>query len=732
MIEHKRFKDKLAGKVRFSEDLSSKRTIIARVLRSTISHGIIKQIHIPEIPENIILMRAADIPGSNRISVPGGSVPLLAEKEVMHKGEAIMLAAGADEEVLINFLGSIKIDYEILDELTVPDDTAGFLASRLIVKGDPEEAEKQAWQIFQSSFSTPSQEHLATPLLSAYVKTDGQKIVINSSTQWPTNVIQNVAAVTGVNRNNITVKTNPSGKSLDSKIWMPSVVAAQAALLSYKSKKPVKLVYSSHEDFLCSPKRIPATFKFKAAVDESGRLISMIISFLLDTGCRKMLTDEILDRICLGVAGVYQCRNIKVTGRVYASNKAPMGAFSGFGLSQAFFAAEVMATIISRKLIKIQKEEIKSLIDDAVKSGDEGKLKSARSRTTADPALWRERNFLIKGNTFLSGGKLKKNPSISGLLSMLLGQSDYTRKYAAFSNALQNIERRGSILFKRRGIGISTSYMGSNFLRRERSLFSATVICRLDKEGKLTIITSSIPDNFVLLKLWKQYAGEILSIKEDHIEIIPDEENNIPLAGPATLSRNITVTTRLLLQGCEQIKKKRFRDPLPLEVKKTFKNSASRKWDTETFTGLPFQELSWGACAVEVEIDDNTFIPRIRKVWLSVDCGHILNRNSARAEIESEIMQAIGWCSTENLPFKGNSITGADITSYIIPGIRNMPEISIDFLETGINTPAKGLGGLVLNTLPAAYCSAVSQAVGFDFTSLPIQPHQIYTALEEK
>jgi len=731
MIETKRFKDKLAGKVRYPEDLNSKRTITAKVIRSTITHGLIREIQIPPVPENITVIGARDIPGANKITVPGGALTLLAEKKVMYKGEAILLAAGSDEEELNNFINSVKIDYDILEELDIPENTEDFVASRVIVKGNPEEAIKQGWQIFHSQFSTPSQEHLSTPLLSAYVRSEGQRLIINSTTQWPTNLMQNVSAITGINRSNITLRTNPSGKSLDSKIWMPTVLAAQAALLSQKSKKPVRLIYSAQEDFLCSPKRIPSFFKYKVAIDESGKLSALVISLFLDTGSSKMMTDEILDRVCMGAAGIYKCRNVKVTGKVYKSNKVPMGAFNGFGLAQAFFASERMATIITEKLISIQKKEIGSLIQKAIESGDEVKLKNARSRMTTDPAIWREKNFLIKGNTYLSGGKLKKNPSVNELLKILLKKSDFTRKFAAFSNALEKREKLTNCPFKRRGIGIATSYMGSNFLRRERGLFSASVICRLDKKGKLTIITTSIPENFVLLKLWKRSAVEILSIEEENIEILSDEENKIPLAGPSTLSRNITITTRLVNQCLDQIKKKRFRDPLPLEVKKTFQNSASRKWDTETFTGLPFHELSWGACAVEVELDEDTFIPKIRDVWLSLDCGMLLNKDSAMAEVESEIMQAIGWCSSENLPFKGNSITSSDMASYLMPGIKMQPRVSIEFLESGSKF-AKALGGLVLNSLPAAYCSAVSQATGFDFTSLPILPQQIYSALVEK
>ena len=731
MIEHKRFKEKLAGKVRFPEDISSKRTITAKVVRSTISHGNIKSIEIPEIPDSITVIGAKDIPGANRISVTDGFVPLLAENKVMYKGEAILLTAGPDEEELINFINSIKIEYEELEKLTIPEDQEHFVSSRMIVKGDPEEVMKQGWQIFHSKMETHSQEHLSTPILSAYAKTEGQKIVVNSSTQWPSNVWQNISIVTGLSKNNITIKANSIGKSLDSKIWMPSVVSAQAALLSIKSKKPVRLVYTAQEDFLCSPKRVPLTFKYKAAIDESGKLTSLIISFLMDTGSSKMMTDEILDRICMGSAGIYQCRNIKVTGKAYLSNKAPMGAFSGFGLAQAFFASERMATIICERLKKIQKKEIENLLEEAVQLSDENKLKSARSRTTTDPTIWRERNFLIKGNTFLSGGKLKKSPPINAILSQLITESDFSRKYAAYSNAYQNRNRMQSRPTGRRGIGLATSYMGNNFLRRERGLNSATVICKLDKEGKLTIITSSVPDNFVLLKLWKQFATEILSIDVENIEILNDEANAIPISGPSTLSRNVTVKTRLLIQCCEQIKKKRFRDPLPLEVKKSFKHSASRKWDIETFTGLPFQELSWGACTVEVEINKNTYIPFIRNISLAIDCGMLLNRDNAHAEVESEIMQAIGWCSLENLPYDGRSLRNSDIANYSLPGIKNLPDHSVKFMEYNSKI-AKGLGGIVLNTLPAAYCSAVSQATGHDFTSLPIQPHQIFSALEEK
>lgn len=721
MIENKRFKDKLAGKVRFPEDISSKRTLNGAVFRSPVPYGRIREIILPEIPEQITVIKASDIPGSNRISVPGGTMPLLADQFVIFPGEPVVLAAGPDPEELAAFMKEIKVEIEELQRWEIPEKPEDFILSRMIVKGDPEEAMLQGSMVFDSDFSTPMQAHMATPYSSAYIRPEGQKFIISSSTQWPTNVIQNCAAVTGVPRDRFTLKLNPAGKTLDSKLWMPSVVAAQATLLAQKSKRPVRLVYSAAEDYLCSPRRIPVSWKYRAAVDDSGKLTALIISFLMDTGSSSMLTSEILDRICIGSAGIYQCRNIRVTGRAYRSNNPPLGAFSGLGLAQSFFAVESMADRIAEDFITRQKEEIRRLTADAVESGDETKLKSARSRTTIDPALWRIRNVLIKGNTYLSGGKLKKNTSIPQLMETLLKESDYTRKYAAFANALSNRNKAGALSIRRKGIGIAAAYMGSNFLRRDRGLFASTVICRLDKEGKLTVTTPYVPDNYVLLKVWKQSASRILGIAEDNVEIVGDEENRIPLAGPATLSRNVTVNTKLLEQCCEQIKKKRFRDPLPLEVKRTFNNSPSRKWDTETFTGHPFQDLSWGTCAVEVEIDEVTFSALIRKVWLSLDCGLILNGNSAVAEVESEVMQAIGWCSVENC--RENS------GDYTVPGIDLLPEINITFDQSSSRVP-NALGGLVLNSLPAAFRNAVSQAVGKQLTSLPVRPEDIYVALE--
>ncbi|MBB6480604.1 xanthine dehydrogenase family protein molybdopterin-binding subunit [Spirochaeta isovalerica] len=721
MIETKRLKEKLAGKIRFPEDISTKRTLIGAVLRSPVDHGEIREIKIPEVPEDITVITASDIPGSNRISVPGGAMPLLARKEVTYRGEAVLLAAGPDRESLDRFLESVEIDLNPLPEWKYSDEDEEMSGpARMIVKGDPVEALEQASIKVESSFTTPLQRHLATPLLSVYVKTEGQKFTISSSTQWPTNVIQNCAAVTGVARKNFSIKLNPLGKPLDSKIWMPSLVAAQAALLAQKSKKPVSLSYSAEETILCSPMRIPARFHCEAGLDESGKLQSLIVDFKIDTGSHVMLTPEILDRICIGAAGVYQCRHIKVTGIAYRSHKPPLGAFSGMGLAQAFFAVESLTDILINRFIEFQKKEIERLVEEAVSAGDDNRLKSARTRTTTDPAQWRSRNFLIKGNTYLSGGKLMKSPPLDSVLEKLIDSSDFTRKYAAFTNALSKREKNGGSPFARKGIGLATSYMGSNFLRRERGLFSATVIGRLDKKGKLSLITTSVPDNYALLKMWRQSAAEILGIEENMVDISSDEEGQIALAGPATLSRNITVTTRLVNQACEQIKKRRFRDPLPLVVKKTYQNSSTRKWDTETFSGHPFQELSWGGCVVEAEIDEMTFSPVVKRVWYAIDCGTVLNRNSALAEVESETMQALGWCFTEDPEKK---------RYWKLPGIENLPEIHVDFIESSSRT-ANALGGMVFNTFPAAYRNAVSAAARSQFASIPIRPEDIYTALE--
>ncbi|MDR1147923.1 MAG: molybdopterin-dependent oxidoreductase, partial [Spirochaetaceae bacterium] len=184
-----------------------------------------------------------------------------------------------------------------------------------------------------------------------------------------------------------------------------------------------------------------------------------------------------------------------------------------------------------------------------------------------------------------------------------------------------------------------------------------------------------------------------------------------------------TITTKLIEDCCELLKKKRFRSPLPLTVSKTcHPPSSSVSWEDETFTGKPFIEISWAAAVVELRMDPLTLNPEIEGIWMAVDGGKILSRTEARRNIESSINDAIGWTAFEHINFINGEIPRGQFSAYRIPTCCDVPAPQIEFLADSAKTPVKGIGELPHTCVPAAYINALGQASGFSFTGIPVSP----------
>src|SRR5260370_14113742 len=118
------------------------------------------------------------------------------------------------------------------------------------------------------------------------------------------------------------------------------MLAAHAALLAWKSGKPVKIVYDRAEDMVATTKRHPSQTRHRTAVARDGKILAMDIDFTIDGGAYQTLSPVVLSRGTIHAAGPYNCPNVRVRSRTVATNAPPHGAFRGFGAPQSVFALE--------------------------------------------------------------------------------------------------------------------------------------------------------------------------------------------------------------------------------------------------------------------------------------------------------------------------------------------------------------------------------------------------------
>jgi CO/xanthine dehydrogenase Mo-binding subunit len=151
----------------------------------------------------------------------------------------------------------------------------------------------------------------------------------------------------------------------------------------------------------------------------------------------------------------------------------------------------------------------------------------------------------------------------------------------------------------------------------------------------------------------------------------------------------------------------------------------------------PHSAISYASCAAEVEVDDETGVVRVTRLWQVYDVGRAINPTQVEGQIEGGAVQGLGLGVLENCYPYYPSVehSGAEFGSYLLPGIENLPAIDTIIIENPSSDGpygAKGIGEMANNAQPPAIAAAVYDAIGVWITELPITPERVLRALEAK
>ncbi|MDR1637528.1 MAG: molybdopterin-dependent oxidoreductase [Treponema sp.] len=707
------------------QDISFRSMLHGLTIRSPLARGRLKSVECPKLPASYTLITAKDIPGKNflsPLSPEDSPVPILAAEALSYAGQPVAILLGPDRIKLAEYALLVTVQAEeerpVFSGRNAPPEM--ILGERHFSPEDIEDTFTRAKTIVSGIYRTGIQEHWCAEPAGAAAEYRGKKrqgenageplFTIHTATQWPFHVRRSVALVLGMDGDRIAVECTRIGLSLDGKIWFPSLVACHAALGAFVTGKPVKILYTREEDFRYSPKRSESEIEIRGALGEGGEILGTKIGATINLGAQGIFTGEILDQTSLGLMGSSRLAGVKLSSRAVQTNIPPQGPFAGFGAAQGFFAMELHISHIADTLRQ-------------------------------DPAAWRKNHQ--PGNTgFLpSGIPVREKSPLNELIDTAAGMSGYYRKWASYELLRQNRRTRGlqergeSLNGGRRGIGIATAWQGNGLLYPGGDRGAYGVELTLEKDGSLEIRTSMVSSGDDFGRIWGNIASEILAIEPEKVKVPAQNTAEGPDSGPGTLSRNITTLTRLVEHCCLAIRKQRFRNPLPITVRRQArpvkaKASGDSYIDSLAGRGLNLASLSrlgWGAAVVEVEIYPASFSPLIRGIWLGIDGGKILSESGARAGLKTAAIQALGWASREKLWYQDGAIPKEGIEGYDIPSPGKIPPIRIEFLRNGGLDP-KGIGDLPFNCVPAAYVQAVSQAMDHRFGKIPLLPEDIREA----
>ena len=142
------------------------------------------------------------------------------------------------------------------------------------------------------------------------------------------------------------------------------------------------------------------------------------------------------------------------------------------------------------------------------------------------------------------------------------------------------------------------------------------------------------------------------------------------------------------------------------------------------------------AHVAEVEVDPETGIVRVTRVWAAHDCGRALNPVLVEGQIEGSVYMGYAEAVMEAQLYDERGLhQGPNLLDYRIPTSLETPELFAQIVETidpGGPYGAKEAGEGPLHPSIPAISNAVFDALGIRLRELPFTPGKVLAALHQR
>jgi isoquinoline 1-oxidoreductase subunit beta len=129
---------------------------------------------------------------------------------------------------------------------------------------------------------------------------------------------------------------------------------------------------------------------------------------------------------------------------------------------------------------------------------------------------------------------------------------------------------------------------------------------------------------------------------------------------------------------------------------------------------------SFGSIVAEVaEVEVSGERIRVRRVWAVVDCGDVINPDTAAAQIEGGIVFGMSAALWSEITIREGRVAQTNFTDYPLPNLADTPEIAVEFIRSG--AALGGLGEPGVPPIAPAIGNAVFAATGKRLRTLPLR-----------
>jgi 4-hydroxybenzoyl-CoA reductase alpha subunit len=723
--------------------------LYGRLLRSTRPHARIRRVDVSRAlahPGVVAVVTGADMPEKMGIMPSTQDETALAVDRVRYVGEPVAAVAALDEDTAFDALSLIQVDYEDLEpiftieealereDVKIHDEAkrANVFKEVHLSFGDLEGGFASAdhvrddWFFFEGNTHAPIESHSA---VASYGADD--KLTLWTATQVPHYLHRELEKVLGLPRSRIRVIATPNGGAFGGKSD-PFGHEFAAALLSMRTRRPVKITLDREEVFYAHRGRHPVKMRIRTGVKKDGEITAVHYQSWLDGGAYASYGIATTYYTGALLTVTYRIPAYKFDGvRVY-TNKPPCGPKRGHGTTQPRYGFECQIDKIAEDLGLDPLEYRKKI------------LQPPNSRTVNDLRI----------------------------TSMGLGEG-----LDALQRATRYSERRGQ-LERGKGIGLAGSayISGAGLPIYWNEMPHSGAEIRIDRGGGVTVMcgTSEIgqgSDNMLA-----SVAAETLGIMPGDVHVVSGDTSLAPvdlgsyssrvtfMAGNAVKDAAMKLRVLLFAAVSEKLE-------VPVDRLLAAYGRIYDRQDPEKFVGFvdaavfaeskhgtlvaagsykppkgiggsfkgagvgPTPAYSYQAAVAEVTVDLETGMVRVDKITTAHDCGRALNPANVEGQVEGSAYMGYGEIIGEEQVFRGGLHKKPSLLDYKIPTSLDTPALEAIIVESvDAEGPfgAKEAGEGPLNPVIPAIANAVYDAIGVRFDETPITAEKILNALGKR
>ena len=739
--------DKVVGRAVYPADIAMPRMLVAGVLRSGKAHARVVSINTEKakaIPGVRAVVTADDMDADTSLNQPGKKTPNsvswsgfpLLTNHVRYLGDSVAMVAAETREALDDALDAIEVEYEDLPVIDTveqalaegafkiheEDDFPGNIfmpGCKKLRKGDVEKGFAEADVIIEREYTTQRQEHAyiePEAVVAASIPGDGEMTVFTTG-QNPFMTRRYAVDGTGAPVSKVRLVAQTCGGSFGGKEEGEGLITGRAAYLAKLTGRPVKFVFRREESMIESVKRHPYKIKAKMGLKKDGTITALEYNVISESGAYTCVSQFVNWKAITHCSGAYSIPNVKMDLTAVYTNRAPSGAFRGFGHPQMIFALE--------QLIEEAGEEI-----------------------GMDPLAIRKKNLMRDGGTNATNQQVE-HVILEEIVDYATEKTDYLRKHEEYKNQTGEIKKGIGMVAMMRGCGSGGE-----------SMDASGAMVTIMHDGSVLIKVGLAENGQGLATAYTQIAAETLELPFESIHFYQLDTQAIADSGTTTASRGTVRGAMSLKKSCEAMKQimienaaELFHMPLDLVgykdgmfFDKSDPDNQSHWMPLQVLSGIsiwigqqlcnyswykPYEDKldieeefnqgkSWptycyGVVVAEVEVDTGTGFVDVKKLTCSHDLGTVINPGTAASQIAGGALQGMGYGTSEIVKFKNTRQVTQNYDKYIIPTAMDMPELDINLFEC--DDPAgtygaKSIGEPSLDGVATAVANAVYNATG--------------------